>query len=166
MKYNEPYRNDDNNTFQLCSFWIASRLYGVNILDTKEISSNNEITPVYHAPEVVRGYMNIRGQIHLVIDLRQLFGFEPSILDDSTRVILFKSNIDEPFGIIVDRLDDVVSVNKRQIEYLNNKQSMNKTDGFAVNSMYLKEITDAVCKLEKNLLVIINPGYILKSLVK
>jgi chemotaxis signal transduction protein len=149
-------------TIQLCSFWIASRLYGVNILDVKEISGNIEITPVSHAPKGVTGYMNIRGQILLVVDLRSLLGFETCKINENSRVILFKSTVDEPFGIIVDKIEDVFNVEASQVEIgdiIDNNQ-VTSENGISLDNQNI--IVEAVCKLDKNLLVIINPKKILE----
>ena len=168
MKTAESTKNDNNGGIvQLCSFRIASRHYGVNIVDTKEISGNIEITPVYHAADAVRGYMNIRGLIHLVIDLRILLGFEPSVIDENTKVILFKSFIDEPFGIIVDKIDDVVTVNRNQIEFQDgsiHSQSINENQ--ANINENINDIVEAVCKLDNDIIVIINAKNILKKIEK
>ncbi len=66
-------------SMKICSFRLSDRLFGVNILDVKEVNSDIEITPIYHARDSIRGYMNIRGQIHLVVDLRTEFGFSRGV---------------------------------------------------------------------------------------
>jgi purine-binding chemotaxis protein CheW len=156
------FGTNKSGIIQLCSFWVASRLYGVNILDVKEISSNIEITPVSHAPKGISGYMNIRGQILLVVDIRSLLGYKSCNINEKTRVILFKSTVDEPFGIIVDDIEDVFNVEASQIEVneiIDNTQ-LKSDNGIVVKNQNM--MFEAVCKLEKNLLVIINPKKILE----
>ena len=74
----------------MITFRLANRLLGVDIIDVKEVCDNISITPINHAPEKICGYMNIRGQIILVVDLRTEFGFEGDTSEDGKKVVVFK----------------------------------------------------------------------------
>jgi purine-binding chemotaxis protein CheW len=149
------------NSIQLCSFWISSRLFGVNILDVKEIGNDIVITPVFHAPSMIKGYMNIRGQIHLVIDIRSFFGFGDHEIGAQSRVVLFKSSVDEPFGILVDKMDDVVTVDLTSIEEQRKKKSIDEQYMSDDRRCRSGEMAEGVCKLKKGLLVVLNTRGIL-----
>jgi two-component system chemotaxis sensor kinase CheA len=143
-----------DNRRDFCTFWLSGRLFGVDILGVKEITSKVEFTPVFHSPGHVRGYVNIRGHIHLVINLKRLLGLESS--DEnlmSGRVILFKTDIGESFGVLVDRIGDVVRVSENQIEESRNSSDPNLNDGLDTRD---NELITGVCKLKGNLLVILN----------
>lgn len=101
---------------QFCTFRLCGRLYGVDILDVKEINPDVRITPIFHAPNRVKGYVNIRGQLHLVLDLRRLLGFEPAELSATSTMVLFKPSVGEAFGVLVDAVGDVVSVAEDAID--------------------------------------------------
>ena len=151
----------------LCSFWLANRLFGVDIQDVKEINNEINITPVFHAPAVISGYMNIRGQIHLVIDLRKMFGFPARPLDGESRVILFKSKVDEAFGVLVDRMDDVIHVEASQVEERRKSRSFKEENVKAGERRKSREdLTAGVCKLEKGLLVVLNSKALFSSIKK
>lgn len=150
-------------TLQVCTFRLSDRLFGVNILDVREISSDVRITPIHHAPKAVRGYMNIRGQIHLVVDLRRVFGFEAQEPDSKNKVVIFKPAVDEPFGVLVDSVSDVVTVSLADI----GERRAGKTESAGEKGERRKagaELTRGICKLEKDLLVLVNPGGILGNL--
>ena len=151
----------------LCSFWLANRLFGVDIQDVKEINNEISITPVFHAPMVISGYMNIRGQIHLVIDLRKMFGFQATPLHGENRVILFKSKVEEAFGVLVDRMDDVIHVDPSQVEERRKSRSY-KEDNTSKGERRKthEDLTSGVCKLEKGLLVVLNSKAIFSSIKK
>jgi len=145
---------------QFCTFWIAERLFGTDILDVKEINPEIDFTPIFHAPSEVRGYVNIRGQIHLILDLRLLLGFEKKMLDEDSRVVLFKPRVGESFGVLVDSIGDVVEVDESRIEdhrKEKDKHSKNKTRD-------ISELWSGVCKLEKGLLVILNSRNLLRNI--
>ena len=91
---------------KFCSLEIESRIYGIPILDIREVIKVRKFVKVYHAKKEIRGLLNIRGQIHLVLSLRQLLGFEEKKYSEYT-VIIFKSKIADSFGILVDKVGDI-----------------------------------------------------------
>jgi len=137
---------------QFCTFRIDRRLYGVDIQDVKEISLETGFTPIFHAPREVKGYMNIRGRIYLLLDLRPILGFEAKALDDASGVVLFKSEVGENFGILVDNIADIETVEGAQFEN-RRKQDRELPEGSERRG---SDIALGICKMEKELLVIIN----------
>jgi len=147
---------------QFCTFRICGRLYGVDILDVKEVNPGMDFTPIFHAPREIKGYVNIRGQIYLLIDLRLILGFENKEADDASRVVLFKSKVGESFGALVDSIDDITAVDEKQIEN-RRKQKQEFPEDAERRSI---DIADGVCKMENELLVIINSRNILNLVGK
>ncbi|MBF0510345.1 MAG: chemotaxis protein CheW [Deltaproteobacteria bacterium] len=145
---------------QFCSFWLSGRLFGVDILDVKEINSEITFTPIFHASKEVKGYVNIRGQIHLVIDLRLLLGFERADDVEGRRLIIFKTKVGEPFGVQVDRIGDVVEVTEGQIE------QRTKVDDKLDRIVDAGDVIEGVCKLKDRLLVILNAKSFLRIIEK
>ena len=137
---------------QYCTFWISGRHFGVDILDVKEISPQVDFTPILHAPREVRGYVNIRGHIYLILDLRLILGFESQKVDKASRVVLFKSEVGEPFGVLVDSIGDILIVDEGQIE---NRRQENQGPPQEGEERRGLDIGDGVCKLEDGLLIIV-----------
>ena len=75
MQDTKQTRSEDTEMHRFCTFRLSDRLYGVNINDVKEINTEISYTPIFHATEEIKGYINIRGQIYLLLDLRKIFGF-------------------------------------------------------------------------------------------
>lgn len=146
---------------QFCTFWLSNRLFGVDILHVKEITSELEFTPVFHAPSEVKGYVNIRGQIHLVIDLRLLLGFENKDIMKTSKVILFKPEVGESFGMLVDRIGDVLEISEDEMERERSKDQNELEESEKSRGMYLKE---GVCKLKDQLLIILSAKNLLTSI--
>ncbi|MDR0843182.1 MAG: chemotaxis protein CheW [Acidobacteriota bacterium] len=150
----------NRTVIQMCTFRMASRLFGVDILDVKEVNENVNVTPIYHAPPDVCGYINIRGQILLVVNLRETFGFDPNRKVDGGKIVVFKSSVDEPFGILVDEVCDVVTVDPKQIV---DRRSV--SGDAAAEMRELRRARDGivigVCPLERELLLVLNARYIL-----
>ncbi|MCL1967101.1 MAG: chemotaxis protein CheW [Fibromonadales bacterium] len=152
-----------NSVMQMCTFRMANRLFGVNILDVKEVNENTNVTPIYHAPPDICGYINIRGQILLVVNLRETFGFDhghKTNVGAGGKVVVFKPSVDEPFGILVDEVCDVVSVEQNRI--VDRRAGETSTSEAARELRRAKEgIVFGVCPLEKELLLVLNARYIL-----
>lgn len=147
------------NLRRFCTFRISDRLYGVDILDVKEINTETNFTPIFHAPKQIRGYLNIRGQIYLIIDLRRVFGFEEKAVDSTTRVLLFMPSLGEPLGIMVDMLDDVVTIDDSQIE---NRRKKNRDEDFE-NDRRSTDVGEGVYKLDDELLIILHAKKIVNT---
>lgn len=143
-----------------CTFKIAQRLFGVKVIDIKEIHPVVNVTPVSHATEDVKGFVNIRGQVHLVIDLRVLLGFKHKTIDDSNQILLFKPHVGEAFGILVDFIGDVVETSWERIETLG-KTDHNIHDK---NLHHFSDFAEGICKLENELMVILNSMALLKKI--
>lgn len=136
---------------QFCSFRIAEHLFGVDILDVKEIKDEVVFTIVHHAPPVVRGVVNIRGHVYMVLDLRLLLGFDSKEADEASRVILFKQRVGESFGILVDSIGDMIEVEDSRIEY-------RKSDDIGTlqgTDRKKSDLSAGICKLEDELLIVL-----------
>lgn len=151
---------ENSQIYRFCTFRLSDRLYGVNIEDVKEINTEVNYTPIFHAPQEIKGYINIRGQIYLLLDIRRIFGFVEKEIDELSRVVLFMPYVGEPCGILVDRIDDVVSVDEQMIE--NRRKNEKKApDGIERRAA---DVGEGVCKLENELLIILNAKRLLNSL--
>jgi chemotaxis signal transduction protein len=137
---------------QFCTFWISGRHFGVDILDVKEINSEVGFTPIFHAPREVKGYVNIRGEIYLILDLGLILGFQTKELSESSRTVLFDSEAGQAFGVLVDRIGDIVTLDEGQIENRRAEDTGPPEEGVERRRL---DLGGAVCKLEDELLVIV-----------
>lgn len=143
-------RSTSEENRQYVSFWLDEELFGVNILDVKEVSTITEITPVFHAPKEVRGYLNLRGEIHLVLDLRYLLGLPEHAQETTESIIIFKQSVGQPFGIIVDRVDEV-------LEFTENEINFGQQSGQPTQSTQLKgNLVEGICKLQDKLITLLD----------
>ncbi|MCK5684662.1 chemotaxis protein CheW [bacterium] len=154
---NENITNDKKRQF--CTFWISDRLYCVNILEVKEIITEIQFTPIPHAPEEIKGYVNIRGEIFLILGLSKLLGFEEKKLDENSKLLIFKTSVIESFGILVDRLGDIAEVGEEMIE--ENRKSETGTSLEKASS--LENIISGTCKLKDRLMVILTAEKLLNA---
>jgi purine-binding chemotaxis protein CheW len=113
---------------ELVSFLLDGQLYGLDIRVVKEIHPNVSIVEVPLAPQHIRGLVNVRGQVVLVMDVAVVFGRKPRPILATSQIIILKTasevrNVrslrsdfdaspfgDKPVGFLVDDIGDVVQV--------------------------------------------------------
>jgi len=161
MQVVEQKESIETTIRRFSTFRISKRLYGVDIQDVKEINTEINFTPIFHAPREVKGYINIRGQVHLLLDLRLIFGFEAKEIDRSSRVVIFMPEVGDPCGILIDSIDDVVTVDDKLIE--NRRQNQKAHEGSNRRGV---DVGEGVCKLENELLIILNARKLLNNIGK
>jgi purine-binding chemotaxis protein CheW len=92
----------------LC-FRVSNEIYGINIMDIKEIIKPREVTEVPRAPLFISGVLSLRGTIIPIIDMRirlGLFSEEPTCKE---RIIVIKNN-NSLSGLLVDEVIQVVKI--------------------------------------------------------
>ena len=118
---------------QIVVFYINGEEYGIDIQKIMTIEKLHNITRVPHAPAIVNGVINLRGEIISVIDMSKRLKMGEVKFGDNTRIIIFK--IEElSIGFIVDQVVEVLSIEQDQIE------STNVIDSNDSNNEYLEGI--------------------------
>jgi purine-binding chemotaxis protein CheW len=102
-------------TRQFCTFYVAGLYFGLDVLRVQEIIRSQEITRVPLAPVVLRGLMNLRGQIVTVIDLRGRLEFEDRPASQPPINVVVES-ADGPVSLLVDEIGDVLEVAEADFE--------------------------------------------------
>ena len=100
---------------EFVTFRVGDALMGVDIRQVEEINRHVEVTAVPHAPDYVRGVINLRGAVVTVVDLRRILGMPPAEITKQTRTVVVHSN-DEQIGLLVDRIADVVKARTDEID--------------------------------------------------
>jgi purine-binding chemotaxis protein CheW len=99
-----------------CTFRLGDQLFGVDITDVKEVHTETCITRIHHAPAPVLGCVNLRSQIFLVLDIRQLLGMAPAQLGPQSRLLIFKARVGDALAGLVDEIGDIVAVKPEEID--------------------------------------------------
>jgi purine-binding chemotaxis protein CheW len=135
-----------------CTFRLAGRLFGVDVAAVKEVNTHTALTPVPHAPAAVSGLVNLRGQLHLILDLRRLLGLGPAPVTPDSRLVILKPAVGESFGVLVDAVGEVVRVPAGQTE------SYRADDPARAGGL-----VTGVGKIEGDLVVIVDPYPLLEA---
>lgn len=99
---------------QYSTFYVADRLYGIDVMKVQEITRALPITEVPLAPAFVQGLINLRGQISTAVDLRELFAIDGTTPEGSMNVVCRVE--DALFSFVVDRIGDVMEVEPEAFE--------------------------------------------------
>lgn len=100
---------------QLCTFHVGDGYFGIPVEQVQEVVRPQPITPVPLAPKVIRGLINLRGQILTAIDLRYRLGLgEPG--DAAQLVNVVVRTDDAPVSFLVDEIGEVLNVDEDSFE--------------------------------------------------
>lgn len=97
------------------TFHLGNEVYGVNVMQVKEVLRYTEIAPVPGSPEYVLGIINLRGNVVTVIDTRMRFGLEYAPVTDNSRIVIIEAE-KQVVGILVDSVAEVVDLNSSDID--------------------------------------------------
>lgn len=94
---------------------VSDEIYGINIMDIKEIIKPRQVTEVPRAPSFVSGVISLRGTIIPVIDMLLRLGLTREKINGRERVVVIK-NGDSFCGLMVDEVSQVVKIANDVIE--------------------------------------------------
>ncbi len=100
---------------QFCTFFLDGHMFGVEVEQVQEVFRYQEMTKVPLAPPVVRGLINLRGQIITAIDLRQRLGMVPLPEGKLPMNVVVRTK-DGVVSLLVDEIADVLEVSEEVYE--------------------------------------------------
>ena len=101
------------------TFALGSVEYGLEILTVREILGYLDITAMPRTPGFVKGVINLRGQVIVIIDLRAKFELPPVAKTDQTCIIVVEiqhGGRKVSTGIMVDHVSEVLEIAGESIE--------------------------------------------------
>lgn len=105
--------------FQLVTFQLGEELYGVDIMDVKEIVKIQDVRTIPNAPYYVEGIFNLRSEIIPIINLHKRFHLKKASLEEGDEFLggFIILNIEgNKIGIIIDRIARVVMIQHDDIQ--------------------------------------------------
>ncbi|MEL6317501.1 MAG: chemotaxis protein CheW, partial [Pseudomonadota bacterium] len=110
-----PARKDAYDYKQYVTFAVGDRLYGVEIVNVREIKQWTPTTALPNQAHYTRGVLNLRGTIVPVYDLRARFG-GPLTEATETHVIVIAAIEHQSIGILVDAVSDILNVSPEDVK--------------------------------------------------
>jgi purine-binding chemotaxis protein CheW len=100
---------------QYCTFYVGDMYFGIWVREVQEVLLYQDMVRVPLASPVVRGLINLRGQIVTAIDLRRRLGL-PDREDGTDPMNVVVRTDDGAVSLLVDQIGDVVEVDERTFE--------------------------------------------------
>jgi len=111
--------NESENVQQYLTFMLGGKLYGLAILNIKEIIEYGDVTEVPLTPAFITGVINLRGSVVPVIDLSQRFAGKETELTKRTSIVIIEVKNDDlriEIGVTVDLVNEVLDIDSNEIE--------------------------------------------------
>ena len=96
-------------TREYLTFRLDQEEYGIDILKVQEIRGYEPPTRIAHAPEFIKGVVNLRGTIVPIVDMRLKFNCSKADYNSFTVVIILNLR-NRVVGIVVDSVSDVMEL--------------------------------------------------------
>ncbi|MCG2735830.1 MAG: chemotaxis protein CheW [Candidatus Methanoperedenaceae archaeon] len=138
-------KTDTPGELQLVIFNIGSEEFGIEIKKVQEIIRMPNITEIPRAPSFVKGVINLRGRIIVVISLNVILGIGCREYNANTRIIVV--DIDSTvMGFIVESVSEVLHISSKDVEL----------PSPLITSKIQSEYIEGVGKLDDRLLILLN----------
>jgi len=120
--------------WQFVSFTANGRSFGFDIRLIKEVTSSIHITPVPLRMRDVRGVVNLRGQVVVVLDIGLSLGGQELVVTDESQILILKTASELvaipdfhpdfeldlvgtiPVGFLVDSVGEIVTADAGRVE--------------------------------------------------
>ncbi len=101
----------------VCTFTLGDTLFGIAVKNVQEVLRYQEMTPIPLASSMVRGLINLRGQIVTAIDMRARLELPPRVVvGDELPMNVVVQTHDGIVSLLVDDIGDVVEVDDSAYE--------------------------------------------------
>jgi purine-binding chemotaxis protein CheW len=92
---------------EFCTFYLDHSYLGIPVLDVQEVIADQEISPVPLASSGIKGLINLRGQIIVVLDLRTRLAMEARAAQLPAAHVLIRTRLGL-VSLMVDRIGTVL----------------------------------------------------------
>ena len=128
---------------QFIIFNLADQEYGINILDSREIVTFDQLTVIPDSPEFVSGVINLRDNIIPIIDLTKKFNLkESSVQMEKIIIILVNNNL---IGLAVKDVKEILRINSDDI-----------SDPPEITKNIDKNYVEGIARLDERLLILLD----------
>ncbi len=100
---------------QLVVFNLEEEVFGVDINQIREIVRVGAVTPIPDSPDFIKGVTNIRGEIIIIIDLKERF-FLPVKKPIQSKHIVITGQEGNLYGVLVDEVTEVLRIPRMEIK--------------------------------------------------
>lgn len=115
-------------TTQFIVIKYGDESFGIDIKYVDNIVRMQRITRVPKVQPYIKGVINLRGEVIPVISLRLKMGLEDDVITKATRIIIIKLDTGDCIGVLVDEVQEVVTLANTSIEKVSHTQGDPKSN--------------------------------------
>jgi len=101
---------------RLSIFELAGKLFGLDILKSREVVPLPRFTPLPNSGDTFYGVFNLRGEIFPLVDISPVIGLPPKQIQSDDMVILVDNLGGFELGILVDKIHSVLTYHSSEIK--------------------------------------------------
>lgn len=108
-----------NNDNQYLTFTSGPEIFGIEIINIKEIKEYTGVTSIPMMPDYIKGVINLRGNVVPILDLQIRFGRKASHITRKSCVIIIEMESDDSktdLGLLVDSVNEVIDISQNDVE--------------------------------------------------
>ena len=130
-------------------FKLNGEYFATDIMEVERILGSIGTTKLPDSPSFLEGIIKYEEEVIPVINLSNKFGFNSSSVDSTSKVIVVKKEIGR-FGVIVDDVNEVTTVNEEVIDYSSSVATI-------ISKKYIK----GIIKEKQNLIILLDLNKVL-----
>ncbi|MCS6104135.1 chemotaxis protein CheW [Clostridium botulinum] len=111
---------------QIVVFKLGNEYFAVETECVQSINDMMGITRVPKAPSYIKGLINLRGSIKSLVDINLLLNVDSSAEQNNIIILTVK---DEEIGISVDEVDEVLDIEEKDIQRLDDNNAPDYVKG-------------------------------------
>jgi purine-binding chemotaxis protein CheW len=120
----------DLGTIQVVEFVLGSEHFAIDLFDVKEVVEYTTITKLPNVPSYVKGIIDLRGEITMIIDLKHRLNITEESTNslEASRIIVLDDKIAKSkTGILVDDVTSVSTFEGNLVDYTSASVSKEET---------------------------------------
>ena len=145
--YTNMEENAQNNiTGQYIKFKTGNQAFGIDVLNSREIVREEEITSIPDSPEFVKGVIDLREEIVPIVNLQELFNIKEEDVKEvkEKKIIIIKVD-GTLIGLEVNKVDEIIEIDKKTIK-----------DAPSITKRYNKDYIKGVANHDDKLFIILD----------
>ena len=132
------------NEIRILVFKLNGEYFATDIMEVERILGNVDTTKLPDSPNFLEGIIKYEEEVIPVINLYKKFGFNNCTVDSSNKIIVIKKEQGK-FGVIVDDVNEVTTVNEEAIDYSS-----------SVSTIVSKKYMKGIIREKKNLIMLLD----------
>lgn len=101
---------------QFCTFFLDKHFFGIEVTKIQEVIPSQNMTRVPLASRVIRGLINLRGQIVTTIDLRRRLELNERPNQQLAMNMVVRTNDGDAVSLLIDDIGDVLELDQDDFE--------------------------------------------------